>query len=423
MNQVEIEDEDDFGTNTFCNSCGQAFQIPEQSALEPRHEAPEPEPPVTAQWKLQKPQRLKWTFPSEEDETETHRHPLLNSPAVDADGRLFACLQNEVVALSIAEDEPEVLWKFPAGRLIPGSPSLGPDGKLRVHSLDGMLYCLTKDGKLAFDALRVGDPLGSATPLSDLEGNTWICAGTGGLLKIDPAGRMEGRAYLRSPVQFNSTGFIRDNTLYIGGEYQFVHAIDLTKNRGRELWDESQNHGRTGWYINSAIAILSDQSLIVASRDDHLYNFAPDGTLKWKVKLPGQALGSPVVDADDRIYVGLYQVERGSLVAIDSRTQRVMWSYQTERPVESTPAIGGDGAIYFGDNGGTVHAVDAQGQPMWTEPLGVPIRSSATFLRDQRLVFGLENGLLVGLECESPKPTAGWPKFLGTLDQSGIVPG
>ncbi len=121
---------------------------------------------------------------------------------------------------------------------------------------------------------------------------------------------MENRAFLRSPVQFNSTGILFDKTLYVGGEDQFVHAIDLTKPRGRELWDESENHGRTGWYINSAIAMLSDHTLIVASRDDHLYNFALDGTLRWKVHLPGQALGSPVVDAQNRIYVGLYQVER-----------------------------------------------------------------------------------------------------------------
>ena len=215
---------------------------------------------------------------------------------------------------------------------------------------------------------------------------------------------MEGRAYLRSPVQFNSTGIIWDNTLYVGGEDQFVHAIDLAKNLGRELWDESQNHGRTGWYINSALAVLSDRTLIVASRDDHLYNFALDGTLRWKVKLPGQALGSPVVDAENCIYLGLSQVERGSLAAIDSRTQRVMWSYQAERPVESTPAIGADGLVYFGDNGGTVHAVNAEGSAVWMEPLGVPIRSSATFLRDQRLVFGLENGLLIALECDSPRP-------------------
>ncbi len=110
-------------------------------------------------------------------------------------------------------------------------------------------------------------------------------------------------------------------------------------------------------------------------------------------------------------------------MAVDSRTQRVMWSYATEHPVESTPVVGGDGIIYFGDNAGTVHAVDAEGKPVWKEDLGVPIRSSGTFVGDQRVVFGLENGLLAALECDSPRPAAGWPKFLGTLEQSGLVLG
>jgi outer membrane protein assembly factor BamB len=259
--------------------------------------------------------------------------------------------------------------------------------------------------------------------LGDLEGNTWICSSTGGLLKIDPQGKLAERAYLRSPVQFNSTGIISNNVLYIGGEDQFVHAIDLSKNRGKELWEESQNHGRTGWYINSALAMLSDHSLIVTSRDDHLYNFTLDGTLRWKVKLPGQALGSPVMDAEGRIYVGLNQVDRGSLVSTDTRIQRISWSYPTESPVESTPAIGGDGMIYFGDNQGIVHAVSPQGKASWTSPLGVPVRSSAVFQADRRIVFGLDNGVLVGLACDSPKPTSGWPKFLGTPEQSGVVLG
>lgn len=420
-NVVEIEDEEDFGSRTYCNSCGQPFNIPEQSALEPKHEAPLPLPPAPVEWSIQESDRLKWRYPAELSEVAMPVYPLLNSPAADSEGRIYAALQHEVVALSVENDEPKVLWTFPTGRLIPGSPSLGPDGKLRVHSLDGRLYCLTKEGRLAWDPVRVGDALGSATPLGDLEGNTWICSSTGGLLKIDSQGKLGGRAFLRSPVQFNSTGFIWNNALYIGGEDQFVHAIDLSQNRGKEIWEESQNHGRTGWYVNSALAMLSDRTLIVTSRDDHLYNFTLDGSLRWKVKLPGQAMGSPVVDAEDRIYVGLNQVHHGSLVSIDSRIQRISWSYATESPVESTPAMGGDGMIYFGDNQGTVHAVNAPGKAAWTINLGVPIRSSATFAGDRRLIFGLDNGVLVGLECDSPKPIAGWPKFLGTAEQSGVV--
>jgi len=43
---IEIADgEEDFGTRTFCNSCGKPFNIPEKSELEPQPEAPEPPAP------------------------------------------------------------------------------------------------------------------------------------------------------------------------------------------------------------------------------------------------------------------------------------------------------------------------------------------------------------------------------------------
>src|SRR5690606_34933500 len=101
-----IEDEEDFGSRTYCRSCGQPFHIPEQSELEPMREAPIPEPPVPAGWTLRESDRLKWRYPSEIPQDGPAPSPLLNSVVVDADGRLFACLQNEVVALALENDEP-----------------------------------------------------------------------------------------------------------------------------------------------------------------------------------------------------------------------------------------------------------------------------------------------------------------------------
>ncbi len=77
--------------------------------------------------------------------------------------------------------------------------------------------------------------------------------------------------------------------------------------------------------------------------------------------------------------------------------------------------------IYFGDNQGTVHAVDAAGNGVWSACVGVPIRSPAVIARENRVLFGLDNGLLIALECDSAPAQAGWPKYLGTQDQSGHV--
>ena len=87
--------------------------------------------------------------------------------------------------------------------------------------------------------------------------------------------------------------------------------------------------------------------------------------------------------------------------------------------MESTPVIGDDGVIYFGDNEGVIHAVDLRGQAKWTAKVGSPVRSAGTILAPQRVAFGLDDETLVVLKCSSKGLAGGWPKIGGTLGQCG----
>jgi outer membrane protein assembly factor BamB len=184
--------------------------------------------------------------------------------------------------------------------------------------------------------------------------------------------------------------------------------------------------GRTGWFINSALALASGPTLVVASRDDRLYGFQLDGKKRWSIELPGQMLGSPIVDADDSVYVGLSvsegrEKQRGALVRIDGVSHRLSWRYDTDAPVESTPVLGDDRTAYFGDNDGFIHAVDSDGKQVWTEHVADGVRSSGTILAGGRVVFGLENGQFVALKCESQALRCGaWAKYLGNGSQTGV---
>jgi len=90
--------------------------------------------------------------------------------------------------------------------------------------------------------------------------------------------------------------------------------------------------------------------------------------------------------------------------------------------VESTPVIGDDGIIYFGDNSGTIHAVDQRGKVQWTARVECAVRSALTIIAPGRLACGLDNETLVVLECGSQGlAPAGWPKLGRTLGQCGLV--
>lgn len=345
--------------------------------------------------------------------------------AIDGNRQILVALGKKLVALTEHEEEPRELWDYPVRGHIPGPPTVGRDGNIRIHSGDGMLHCVKPDGEQAFST-KVGQPLGWASPLVDDENHTLICAYTGGLIKVDAHGSRPTQPFFRSRQKFDSTGLVHQGVCYVGAEDAFVYAVRLAGSRGRNEYDHTKDRGKTGWFINSAVA-YHDGIFIVAGRDEHLYGFDDKGQQIWRVHLGGQMLGSPVVDSSGNIYVGVCHEQRGEesrgeLVCVAGSSHQVRWQYAAEAAIESTPVIGDDGAIYFGDNEGVVHAVDSDGQRQWRSKVGSPVRSAGTITPAKRVVFGTDEGTLVALACSSSGlAKGGWPKLLGTLAQSGLT--
>jgi len=382
-----------------------------------------PKPTV---YKPKKPGDIAWRYPVPDDAA--NRIAVRNGPAVDSKHRLYAALGNQVVALQEIDGKVEAIWKYTTEGHIPGSPSLGPDGFLRVHSGDSKLHIISPTGEEAFPPVDVGEPLGWASPLVDDDGETWICAYGGGLLKVTSQGSFNRKPFFRSRQRFDSTGLIYKGIYYVGSEDGFVYAISTKGVRGRVTWDHLHGQGKTGWFINASPAITPNESLVVAARDEYLYGFRLSGKRIWKVHLRGQMLASPVVSATGDIYLGvshtkLHGHREGKLVCVGDEPHQVKWEYKAQGAVESTPVIGEDGIIYFGDNAGSIHAVDPEGNRLWLQNVGSPVRSAGTICSPHRVVFGLDNGTLVALQCASEKiAEGGWPKYMGTLGQSGTPP-
>ncbi len=371
--------------------------------------------------------RTVWTYP-ETQAADEHRPPLRNCPAVDGEGRIFACLGNKLVALAAEGENVQVLWEYATGGAIPGSPCIGRDEAIRFHSSDGFLHMVDSSGTPCFEPVAVGEPLGWASPLADENNNTWICRSAGGLLKIDPQGKKTPRPFLRARSRLDCTGFIHQGVLYIGSENACIFAVRLSGERGENLWNHAHGEGRTGRFINAALARTSAGLIIAASCDDHLYAFHENGQLAWKEEIEGPMLAAPVVDDDDSIYVAACLSKRGEevsgvLLKIDGRSHKIAWRYSVQAAIESTPVIGGDGVIYFGDNEGFVHAVDSSGRQQWQDYVGSPVRSAGAMLGGGRIAFGLDSGALVVLRCESNGLRANaWPKYMAGQLQTGLAP-
>ena len=367
------------------------------------------------------PERVVWRYPDNLP-MDTANHPLRNCPAVDACGRVFVVVQDRLAMFAddgLRTGSPS--WEYSLDGQGATSPVVGPDGNVRVHAGNGYLHVVNASGQRVADPICVGKPLGWTSPTVDQQNNTLICGCHGGLLRAGA-----DKPYFRTSQQFDCTGFIRGDVLYVGGGDNCIYAIRLGP-QAENVWDHSKGLGCASGALNSPLALAGGTVLVAASRDNRLRGFDLAGSVVWEVGLPGQSLGAPVVDADGTIFVGISQNRgpgdnRGMLISLDVATHEEKWRYATDAPVESTPVIGDDGIVYFGDNGGGVHAVDCRGGKIWSENVGVEVRSPGTVLCSGLLAFGADDGRLVAFRCSSHglRPKA-WPKFRGTAEQNGLV--
>lgn len=340
---------------------------------------------------------------------------MKNAPAVDSGGQCIVYHQGRLYALVEEQGRAKVNWDYVVGAHVPGPIVVAPDGTLRAHSADGLLHALDSHGKQLFLPAQVGEPLGWAAPVVDRDGTTFVCSYEGGLVRVDPHGKLAPRRFFRSRRKFDSAGILVGKTLYLGSEDPYVVAIDVSGDRGEAIWNPAADQGLVGGFVNSSPALTADGLIVVAVRDEAVVALHPSGTVAWRADLPGQLLGSPVIDRHGHVHVGLSRAERGqsprgALVCLDGNSHRIRWQYDTSSPVESTPVIGDDDVLYFGDNSGVIHALDLQGKVQWTAQVESAVRSPGAFLAPNRVAFGQDDDTLVVLECSSRGLAAeGWP--------------
>ncbi|GMQ80983.1 MAG: hypothetical protein BMS9Abin05_0413 [Rhodothermia bacterium] len=114
--------------------------------------------------------------------------------------------------------------------------------------------------------------------------------------------------------------------------------------------------------VRGSVAVGFSNDIYVASSSDTLYAFSSTGTLKWKFGTFGPIRSSPLVGNNEDVFV---TSEDGRLYGLDSDGHPLWTAYNTGSALRSSPALGVEGALIFGDADGRVHAVNSfNGQPL-----------------------------------------------------------
>lgn len=141
----------------------------------------------------------------------------------------------------------------------------------------------------------------------------------------------------------------------------------------------------------------------------------PDGTLKWIFQDIGQIdkKVTPVIDSDGTIYCG-----SDPFFAINpDGTEK--WGYLTGCYTASSPSIGSDSTIYFG-NGGVFRALNLDSTMKWSFYVGhTDVRSSPAIGQDGTIYFGANDGYFYAVQGSGQLANTPWPKFRHDAKNTG----
>lgn len=151
--------------------------------------------------------------------------------------------------------------------------------------------------------------------------------------------------------------------------------------------------------VKGSVAVGFNNDLYIGTLSDTLYAFSPSGKLKWKFGTGGPIRSTPVVGNNEDVFI---TSEDGRLYGLTS-TGRQLWpAYVTTSLLRSTPTLGLEGNLYFGDSEGQVHAVNSfSGQPVAGYPrkvAGAPIIVPPVMGPDRTLIVASTDGRVYALE-------------------------
>lgn len=270
-------------------------------------------------------------------------------------GTAYVAYNQAVYALQI--DNGAQRWVFPAERQANfttfAPPQLTEDGQLLIAGYDQTLYSL-----------------------NPANGNSnWTFPGA-------------ANRYIGSPL--NAGGLIyapnSDNRLYTldgNGDLQWTFPSK------QPLWSQP---------------ILVGDVLVLPSMDHNVYGVnAASGEELWSLDAGGAMVSSPTRGEEGIVFVGTLKQQ---VLAIDSASSRVQWTYDTPGWVWGAPTYF-DGQLYVGDLEGTVIALDADsGREIWSVDTEGAITGGPLVLNDHIYVVN-ESGQVISFTLDG---TIQWTK-------------
>jgi outer membrane protein assembly factor BamB len=359
---------------------------------------------------------------------------VISSPAVANGVAYVGSTDGNLYAIDLETGAQK--WKFKTDARVASSPAVD-GGTVYFGSYDGKFYAVdAANGQLKWKFATPGErrfaakhihgslPEGETMPdpfdcyLSSpvvSGGALFFGSGDGNVYALDAAsGKLNWKFQTGDVV--HASPAIAEGTVFVGGWDSYFYAIDAAT--GKEKWkfktgEDREIFNQVGIQSSAAIA---DGIVYFGCRDSNLYAVnARTGEKKWAYNNKGSwVITSPAVK-DGKVYFATS--DSALFHAVDAKNGAAVFSLKFTWPIFSSPAIAGD-LLYLGSHDGKLRAIDLKTQkPAWefqtegskrnlaalSKPDGTPNYAEA-FTENffENMVIGVNKLYAVGMILSSP---------------------
>jgi len=373
---------------------------------------------------------------------------VLSSPAIAGDKLYFGSSDHSLYALDLATGA--LKWKFKSDGRITSSPAVSA-GVVYFGSFDGKFYAVdAATGQLKWKFQTGGERrfaakhLHGAEPASETmpdpfdfylsspviwNGGVYFGSGDTNVYALDAVSGNLKWKFKTGDVVHGSPA-ISDGNLYVGSWDSYFYALDAAN--GKEKWrfktgEDPEIHNQVGIQSSPAAA---DGVVYFGCRDSKFYAVdAATGKERWSFSNKGSwVISSPAV-LDGKVYFATS--DTGLLHAFDAKSGAPLFSLDFKHwPMFSSPAIAGE-TLYIGSHQGRLKAIDLKTQKVaWTFETEDSKRNGTTYTKSDGtpnyeaafsdffyddMVTGVQKMMSVGAILSSPA-VAGNGVYVGSAD-------
>jgi outer membrane protein assembly factor BamB len=266
--------------------------------------------------------------------------------------------------------------------------------------------------------------VGLSSPAIGLDGTIYVAGDR--LYAIRPDGTLRWSAFDTFPEMFRNAPVIgKDGTLYF--VYHNIPLTALNPDNGSVIW--SCPLGVNDHCLASP-AIGPGGTIYAATQPGLLYAVSPEGSPLWTFDLAnagfsGTLRSSPAIDAEGSVYFGINTGNPSSAFFALNSDGTLKWKFEpsdlpddvpsTHFDIYSSPALGSDGGVYFGQEFGRVYSLkssDGSLIGMATTNSGITWSSPAIDSKGVLYISDL-SGRVYAFQTGSNglSVSAAWPKF------------